>query len=32
MSENKIAAEFNNLPEKYNQAVDNKIALWLNSL
>ena len=27
-----IAAEFNNLPEKYNQAVDNKIALWLNSL
>ena len=22
----------NNLPEKYNQAVDNKIALWLNSL
>ena len=25
-------AAFNNLPEKYNAAVDNKIATWLNSL
>lgn len=23
---------FNNLPEKYNEAVDNKIAAWLNKL
>lgn len=23
---------FNNLPDKYNQAVDNKIAEWLNTL
>lgn len=26
------SASFNNLPEKYNAAVDNKIAVWLNSL
>ena len=26
------SASFNNLPEKYNQAVDNKIATWINSL
>lgn len=26
------SASFNNLPEKYNQAVDNKITTWLNSL
>lgn len=26
------SASFNNLPDKYNQAVDNKIAAWLNSL
>lgn len=26
------SASFNNLPEKYNPAVDNKIAVWLNSL
>lgn len=26
------SASFNNLPEKYNQAVDNKIATWLNTL
>lgn len=25
-------ASFNNLPEKYRAAVDNKIAVWLNSL
>ena len=25
-------ASFNNMPEKYNSAVDNKIAEWLNSL
>lgn len=25
-------ASFNNMPEKYNSAVDNKIAAWLNSL
>lgn len=25
-------ASFNNLPEKYNAAVDNKIAVWLNNL
>lgn len=25
-------ANFNNLPEKYNQAVDNKISAWLNDL
>lgn len=26
------SASFNNLPEKYNAAVDNKIAEWLNGL
>lgn len=26
------SASFNNLPAKYNQAVDNKIAEWLNNL
>lgn len=26
------SASFNNLPEKYNQEVDNKITVWLNSL
>ena len=26
------SASFNNMPEKYNQAVDNKIAAWINSL
>ena len=26
------SASFNNLPAKYDAAVDNKIALWLNSL
>ena len=26
------SASFNNLPTKYNQAVDNKIAEWINSL
>lgn len=26
------SADFNNLPAKYNQAVDNKIAVWLNEL
>lgn len=26
------SASFNNLPAKYNQAVDNKIATWINSL
>lgn len=26
------SASFNNLPEKYSQAVDNKITVWLNSL
>lgn len=26
------SAAFNNLPDKYNQAVDNKIARWINSL
>lgn len=26
------SASFNNLPEKYDSAVDNKIAEWLNSL
>ncbi len=25
-------ASFNNLPEKYDAAVDNKIAVWLNNL
>ena len=26
------SASFNNLPEKYNEQVDNKIAAWLNRL
>ena len=26
------SASFNNLPAKYNKAVDNKIATWINSL
>lgn len=26
------SASFNNMPEKYNQAVDNKIISWINSL
>lgn len=26
------SASFNNMPGKYNQAIDNKIAVWLNSL
>lgn len=26
------SASFNNLPAKYNKAVDNKIARWINSL
>ena len=26
------SASFNNLPEKYDQAVNNKIAVWLNKI
>ena len=26
------SASFNNMPEKYDHAVDNKIATWINSL